>query len=140
MKVSFDAVYSSPLKRSMQTAQLIATETGYEPQIISTPALAPEARFADFLQLVHQANDFENVLVVGHNPNLQTFLGSLLVWHQKEDKGASAPPRIRLRKGSLARVSLDRGPANLTTLLDPRIVARLYATSTTKSRPKTSRK
>ena len=75
MKVSFDAVYSSPLKRSLQTAQLIATETGFEPQITSTAALAPEARFADFLQLVHQANDFENVLVVGHNPNLQTFLG-----------------------------------------------------------------
>ena len=140
MKVSFDAVYSSPLKRSLQTAQLVATETGYEPQIQSSAALAPEAGFADFLQLVHQANDFENVLVVGHNPNLQNFLGSLLVWHKREDKGATAPPQVRLRKGSLARISLDRGPATLTTLLDPRIVRMLYATSTTKSRPKTSRK
>src|SRR5580698_453420 len=75
MKISFDAVYSSPLKRSLQTAQLVATETGYEAQITTSPALAPEAGFADFLQLVHQANEFENVLVVGHNPNLQNFLG-----------------------------------------------------------------
>ncbi len=73
MKISFDAVYSSPLKRSLQTAQLVATETGYEPQILSTPALAPDARFADFLQLVHQANDFENVLLVGHNPQPADF-------------------------------------------------------------------
>ena len=141
MKVSFDAVYSSPLKRSLQTAQLVATETGYEPRIVSSVALAPEARFADFMELVHQANDFESVLVVGHNPNLQHFLGCLLVGPRKEDKGASAaPPQIRLRKGSLARVSLESGPGTLTTLLDPRIVRMLYATSTTKSRPKTSRK
>jgi len=140
MKISFDAVYSSPLKRSLQTAQLVATETGYERQIQSSAALAPEARFADFLQLVHQANDVENILLVGHNPNLQTFLGLLLMWPQREDKGSSAPPLIRLRKGSIARVSLDRGPATLTTLLDPRVVRTLYATSTTRSRPKTSRK
>jgi len=140
MKISFDAVYSSPLKRSLQTAQLVATETGYEAQIMASPALSPEARFADFLQLVHHANDFENVLVVGHNPNLQNFLGSLLVWPQREDKGPKAALQIRLRKGSIARVSLDRGPATLTSLLDPRVVRTLYATSTTKSRPKTSRK
>ena len=30
MKLSFDLVVSSPLKRSLQTAQLVATETGYE--------------------------------------------------------------------------------------------------------------
>jgi len=140
MKISFDAVFSSPLKRSLQTAQLVATETGYEPQIISTSALAPDARFADFLQLVQQANGHENVLVVGHNPNLQTFLGSLLVSPKREDKGSGALPQIRLRKASIARVSLDRGPATLTSLLDPRVVRTLYATSTTKSRPKTSRK
>lgn len=140
MKISFDAVYSSPLKRSLQTAQLVATETGYEAQIVTSPALAPAARFADFLQLVHQANEFENVLVVGHNPNLQTFLGSLLVWPQREDKGPNGSLQIRLRKSSIARVSLDRGPATLTTLLDPRVVRTLYATSTTRSRPKTSRK
>jgi len=30
MKISFDLIVSSPLKRSMQTAQLVGTETGYE--------------------------------------------------------------------------------------------------------------
>jgi len=138
MKVSFDAVYSSPLKRSMQTAQLVATETGYETKVLKSSALAPEAKFADFLQLLHSANDRENVLVVGHNPNLQTFLGSLLV--PQDPRGHVAIPVIRLRKCSLARVSMVRGPAMLMGLIDPRTVRTLYTASTTSSRPKTSRK
>jgi phosphohistidine phosphatase len=72
--------------------------------------------------------------VVGHNPNLTTFLGSLLV------PASSLEARIRLRKGSLARVVLTRGPATLQGLLDPRTVRALYATSTKSSRRKTSRK
>lgn len=138
MKVSFDAVYSSPLKRSMQTAQLVATETGYETKVLKSAALAPEAKFTDFLQLLHHANDRENVLVVGHNPNLQTFLGSLLV--PQDPPGQVAIPVIRLRKCSLARVSMVRGPAMLMGLIDPRTVRTLYTASTTNSRPKTSRK
>ena len=138
MKVSFDAVYSSPLKRSMQTAQMVATETGYETKVLQSAALAPEAKFADFLQLLHQVNDRENVLMVGHNPNLQSFLGSLLV--PQDPRGQVAIPAIRLRKCSLARVSMVRGPAMLMGLIDPRTVRTLYSASTTRSRPKTSRK
>jgi phosphohistidine phosphatase len=53
---------------------------------------------------------------------------------------AASLPQIRLRKGSLARLSLDRGPATLQWLLDPRPVRALYTTSTKSSRRKTSRK
>ena len=138
MKINFDAVYSSPLKRSMQTAQLVATETGFETKVLKSTALAPEAKFADFLQLLQQVNDRESVLVVGHNPNLQTFLGSLLV--PQDPRREVAVPLIRLRKCSMARVSMVRGPAMLMGLIDPRLVRTIYIASTTKSRPKTSRK
>jgi phosphohistidine phosphatase len=47
---------------------------------------------------------------------------------------------VRLRKGSLARVNMTRGPATLQWMLDPRTVRALYATSTASSRRKTSRK
>jgi phosphohistidine phosphatase len=139
LKVTFDLVVSSPLKRSIQTAQLVATETGYEAQILMSKALAPEATFAHFQELIDQANGSENILVVGHNPNLEHFLGSLLVRHRKE-KSAGTVPQIRLRKGSIARVSIARGPATLQSVIDPRTVRALYATSTKSSRRKTSRK
>jgi len=136
MKVSFDLIISSPLKRALQTAQFVATETGYEAQIVLSNSLAPEATFADFQKMLQTVNGSENVLVVGHSPNLQEFVGSLLV----QPGPAKSIPQIRLRKGTLARVSLGRGPAMLLSVLDPRIVRTLYATSTTRSRRKISRK
>jgi phosphohistidine phosphatase len=134
LNIQFDLIISSPLKRSLQTAAMIGTETGYEAPIQQSEALAPSATVKDFQKLLREISNRENVLVVGHNPNLTTFLGSLLV------PAASPAANIRLRKGSIARVVLTRGPATLQALLDPRTVRALYATSTKSSRRKTSRK
>lgn len=136
MKYSFDLVVSSPLKRSLQTAQLVSTEMGYESKIVISPALAPNATFADFQRLLRECTDYENVVVVGHNPNLTGFLTQLV----GAELPSSGPPRIRLRKGTIARLSMQRGPAMLQWLLDPRIVRALYATSTRSSRRKTAKK
>src|ERR1700677_2901177 len=135
LNIQFDLIVSSPLKRCLQTASLVGTEMGYEAQILNSAALAPEATLKDFQKLLKECATRENLLVVGHNPNLTNFLGSLLV-----PAGATAEAQIRLRKGSLARISLTRGPATLQGLLDPRTVRALYTTSTKSSRRKISRK
>jgi phosphohistidine phosphatase len=144
MKLQFDAIVSSPLKRSMQTASLVGTEMGFEAPILASPALAPEATFTQFQKLLRDCAEFENVLVVGHNPNLTGFVGSLLVPASTcpaiSADGRNGLALVRLRKGSLARLSVTRGPATLQWLLEPRTVRALYATSTAKSRKKTSRK
>jgi phosphohistidine phosphatase len=134
LNIQFDLIISSPLKRSLQTAAMIGTETGYEAPIQQSEALAPSATVKDFQKLLRELSNRENVLVVGHNPNISVFLGSLLV------PASSPEAKIRLRKGSIARVVLTRGPATLQALLDPRTVRALYATSTKSSRRKTSRK
>lgn len=131
LKIGFDLIVSSPLKRSLQTASLIGTETGYESQIQLSSALAPTATFADFQKLLHEFEGREDVLVVGHNPNLSSFLSQMLV-----APGSRSVPAVRLRKGSMARLSTDRRPAVLVGLLDPRVVRALYITSTKKPRPK----
>jgi phosphohistidine phosphatase len=135
LNIQFDLIISSNLKRSMQTASLVGTEMGYEAAIQISSALAPEATLHDFQSMIHQFRDRENLLVVGHNPNINSFLGSLLV-----PASTHATAQVRLRKGSIARLSLTRGPATLQWLLDPRTVRALYATSTKSSRRKTSRK
>lgn len=135
LKLQFDLIVSSPLKRSLQTAQMIATETGYESGLLQSNALAPDGAVTQFQALLRECATYENVLVVGHNPNLTGFLASTLGHFE-----AGEAPAIRLRKGSIARVSLDRGPGTLQWLLDPRIVRALYATSTRSSRRKISRK
>jgi phosphohistidine phosphatase len=135
LNIQFDLVVSSPLKRSVQTASLVGTETGYENQILISKALAPEATFADFQRLLSECRDYENLLVVGHNPNITQFLAALLV-----PSSATKVPQVRMRKGSLARLSLMRAPATIQWLLDPRTIRALYTTSTKSSRRKTSRK
>lgn len=135
MKIQFDLIVSSPLKRALQTASLVGTEMGYENQILLSNALAPTAAFVDFQKLLHECEPYESVLVVGHNPNLTGFLGSLLV-----PQAARTTAQVRLRKGSIARLSLARGTATLNSLLDPRLVRALYSTSIKSSRRKISRK
>ncbi len=139
IKLSFDLIVSSPLKRCLQTAQLIGTETGYEAKILHAEALQPDATYAQFQRLVKECQTFENVLMVGHNPTLTNFLGQLIN-DAPADGDLTTMARLRLRKGSLARVSLERGPAVLHWMLDPRIVRGLYDTSTKSSRRRTSRK
>jgi phosphohistidine phosphatase len=137
MKLSFDLVVSSPLKRSQQTAQLVATETGYEQRILISNALLPEATYNQFQRLLRECAQYDAVLVVGHNPNITGFLGQLVGGGTSEEPALA---RIRLRKGSMAKLSLQRGPAVLQWLMDPRTVRALYATSTKSSLRKTSRK
>lgn len=136
MNLNFDLIVSSPLKRSLQTAQLVGTETGYESKILISNALAPTAAFDQFQRLLRECAQYENLLVVGHNPNITTFLGALI----GTPTGEGDRTRVRVRKGSLARLTLQRGPATLQWLMEPRIVRALYTTSTKSSRRKTSRK
>ena len=135
MNQSFDLVVSSGLKRSLQTAQLVATETGYESKILISSALAPTATFEQFQRLVRECADYENVLMVGHNPNITLFLASLIY-----PKGSRPAASLRMRKATIARINTDRQPNTLQWLLDMRLVRALYATSTISSRRKTSRK
>jgi phosphohistidine phosphatase len=132
LNVQFDLIISSPLKRALQTASLVGTEAGYEAKIMVSDALRPEAGIADFQKLVTELSKYENVLVVGHNPNLATFIGALIA--------APGKASIRLRKGAIARVDCTRRPGLLHWLVDPRILRGVYARVTRSSRQKTSRK
>lgn len=134
MKISFDHIVSSPLKRSLQTAALSGTENGYEAAIAVSSALAPEATQQDFHKLVQEVQAYENVLLVGHSPNIEAFLGSLLA-----GSGCTSIPKTRLRKGSLARVSVQRGASTLMWMLDPRIVRALNISETRRPRRKTAK-
>jgi phosphohistidine phosphatase len=131
-KVQIDVIIASPLKRAMQTAQLVGTEFGYEGKVEVSPALGLNGSFSEFQQMLTRYADREGVLVVGHNPNLFQFLGRMITGN-----GGAA---IRMRKGSIARVDLDRHPALLRWLIDPRMARAIYASTGKSSRPKTSRK
>lgn len=132
LRVPIDVIVSSPLKRALQTASLVGTELGYESTIQLSDALAPGASVEVFQQLVTSLSVYENVIVVGHNPNLSQFLASMIT--------SAGRPNLRLRKGSIARVDCTRKPGQLVSLIEPRILRQIYMSVAKKSRRKISRK
>jgi len=132
LKAPVDTIVSSPLKRALQTAQFVGTELGFDGKVETSAALGEDGNYADFQALMAQYADREAVLAVGHNPNVFQFLGRLITGN-----GGAA---IRMRKGSIARVDMDRHPPRLQWLIDTRVARQLYASATKSSRPKTSRK
>jgi phosphohistidine phosphatase len=142
LNVQFDLIVSSSLKRALQTASLVGTETGYDGKITVSEALSPAATVGAFEKLIAGLANYENVLVVGHNPNLAVFLGAVIGARSSSAMGItqSVKPAIRLRKGAIARVDMARRPGTLHWLVDPRILRGVYARVTKSSRRKTSRK
>ena len=140
LNVHFDLIASSPLKRAMQTASLVGMEMGYEAKIHVTEALNFTGKVPDFHKLVTELSSHENVLVVGHNPNLQQFLSSVITSTQAQAGTKTDLANIRLRKGAIARVDCTRRPGTLLWLLDTRMLKTLYSSVTRSSRRKTSKK
>jgi phosphohistidine phosphatase len=132
LKAPIDVIVASPLKRALQTAQLVGTELGYDAKVEISPALGLNGTYADFQQLLARYADREGILVVGHNPSLFQFLGRLITGN-----GGAA---IRMRKASIARVDMNHHPPRLQLLMDARTARGLYSSVTKSSRPKASRK
>jgi len=126
LKVQFDLIASSPLKRALQTASLVGTEVGYDSKIQMAEGLSPSATTSGFQSFIQELQGHENVLLVGHSPNLPLFLGSLIM------NGSATPGRasIRMRKGAIARIDLTRRPGLLHWLVDPRILKGVYGNAT----------
>jgi phosphohistidine phosphatase len=133
MDVQVDAIVSSPLKRSTQTAVLVGNEMGHEGKLVIDPALRPGASFSEFRKLLDKHAKLESVMVVGHNPNLSEFLGRTI-----SDSGCQAS--VELKKGAVAKVDMYRNTGSLQWCLTPRMLRSLYKATTESSRPKTSRK
>lgn len=147
LDVQFDLIVSSPLKRALQTASLVGNETGYESRILISEALAPGATQSALEKFVASLAHYDEVLLVGHNPGLSVFLGSLIGARGAAARLGIATPEtrggIRLRKGAIARVDCSNRPGVLQWLVDPRslrVLRGLYSKTTKSSRRKTSRK
>ncbi len=73
-----DIIISSPLVRAQQTARLAATLLGYGGDIPQKEALLPGASTAELWSELQPLNKHRQVLCVGHEPLLSTFIAFLL--------------------------------------------------------------
>ena len=115
IEAQVDVIISSPLKRATQTASLVGNEMGYEGKLQIETALRPGATFADFRRLLEKYASQESIMVVGHNPSLSHFLGTVI-----SESGCEAS--VDLKKGAVARVDMRRSSGTLQWCLTPKSV------------------
>ena len=133
LDIQVEQIVSSPLKRALQTASLVANELAFEIAIQIDDALRPEADFAHFQAMLSRFRKFDSIMVVGHNPSLTEFLGKTI-------SGGSGTTHIDFKKGAVAKVETTGRNGTLHWLVTPKIARGLQASLKLSSRPKTSRK
>ncbi len=109
-----DHLYSSPLLRARQTAEILAITLGVAVQV--REEVAPGFNRAAVERLTHDLGDDAEVMFIGHEPDFSTTICELT--------GA----RVEVKKGSLFRVDLacyQPLEGNLTLALSPKVFQRL---------------
>jgi phosphohistidine phosphatase len=77
--VSVDLIISSPAVRALETAKLIAAGLDYPIENIKQEPALYEARFDEYLNLIHGIPDEINSLMLfGHNPTITSFANIFL--------------------------------------------------------------
>ena len=70
-----DVVLTSPLKRAMQTAEIISTNLQDKQNLIKDNNLGTGSRTADLIDILNSL-DYKNVVVVGHQPDLSQHINN----------------------------------------------------------------
>lgn len=112
--LGIDSVISSPYRRALQTAEIVARSLGIPDQAIPDHRLGPGFDIDGLRALLAEFSDCDSVLLVGHEPDLSAVIG-----------GVIGGGRIDLKKGSLACVALKNAAkirGELLWLLPPAFI------------------
>lgn len=78
MKIKFDAVFSSPLVRAVQTAELFSQTLKYEGEIKTAIELIGGHSFNRFMQFIRRNSHYNSIGIFGHAPDVNTFCLNLI--------------------------------------------------------------
>ncbi|HKV40465.1 MAG TPA: phosphohistidine phosphatase SixA [Blastocatellia bacterium] len=97
--VKLDMIFTSPLPRAEETAQIVGLVLGVDEKfILRTNALAPGGSFDELISEIKQQRSLESVALVGHEP----FLGLLASRISCGESGRAIP----LRRGGACRIDV----------------------------------
>ncbi len=133
LDVQVECIISSPLKRALQTASLVANELAFENPLHTEDALLPEAKFEQFQEMLAQYRKHDAIIVIGHNPSFTEFFSKTI----SETTGTA---QVEFKKGAVAKVELRSRSGTLHWLVTPKIARTLQSNLKSSSRPKTSLK
>jgi phosphohistidine phosphatase len=105
MGITFDAVLSSPKKRSRQTAAIIAEEVGFPlEKIIETKKVKAMAPPEETVQTLTELSGAERVLIAGHLPSVAETASFLLT------EGSKAA--VQFEMGGCCLIDVDELPTH----------------------------
>lgn len=125
-----DLVLSSPYLRAKTTAELFVNSLNPKPEIKVVDFLSSGTSCKDIAKGLLPFFSHNKIVLVGHAPDLETFLAKLI--------GAD---RIKLKKGAIAKVSLNNSielSGELEWLITSKIVKKLKVKSKAKAEEKLS--
>jgi phosphohistidine phosphatase len=124
LNIKFDAIISSPLKRAVQTAKIIAKALVIEKGISVWNELVPEGNRSKLYQRLNQYTRESTILMVGHQPYLTNIISDMIFQKRVNQVG-----QINLKKAGLAKIRVTSLTPNtsgeLRWLLTPRILKSL---------------
>lgn len=119
IKEEVNIVLSSPYIRAKETAEIFMTNLGTNTELKTVDFLSCGTSSKDIVKGLIPYSSFKKILLVGHAPDLEFFLGKLI--------GAE---RIKLKKTSMAKVILSNSielSGELVWLVTSKIVAKIKA-------------
>jgi len=121
LKLKPDHIISSPLKRSRETASIVAKALKGRDKVEIWDELKPEGSKQELYKRLSKLKPESVVLCIGHEPYLTQAINEVM--------GHQGPTKIVLRKCGLARVSIKafnpKLEGELRWLLTPRLLRRM---------------
>jgi len=114
--VVVEVMLTSPLVRTLQTAEIVAAAFDPRPHIVNVESLAPGGSFAAVMADLEKHGKKARIALVGHEPGIGELAARLI--------GTRHP--IAFKKGAVARIDLDtlsaNAPGELRWFLTPRVL------------------
>jgi phosphohistidine phosphatase len=122
LNLRFSAIVTSPLKRAVQTAKIIAKVLAIENRISVWNDLVPEGNRSKLYNKLNQYARDSSVLMIGHEPYLSNIMYDMIFQKNRVNQRG----RINLKKAGLAKIRVISLTPNISGelrwLLTPRII------------------
>jgi len=119
LDVTFDVILTSPLVRTRQTAETLASVFRNPPPIVNVQALAPGGTHNAIVDELTKQHRRHHIAIVGHEPGIGELAARLMGLRRALD----------FKKGAVCRIDVPAlppaGPGQLRWFLTPRILRKL---------------
>lgn len=115
--VWIDLVLTSPLVRTRQTADIVASGFDPRPAIIAVDSLAPEGTYPSLVADLEKLARKTRIALVGHEPGIGELAARLI----------GSRHSFEFKKGAVCRIDVEQlppaGPGDLRWMLTPKILS-----------------